>query len=96
MDEGRLPDGYSAPIHQALWERITTAGVPRLWFILSIVVCVFFIFALFTKYRSWVALIPGLAWGVMYVILLALTRWDERFDEVLFWSFRYRSKYDAG
>ena len=24
-------DGYEAPIHRALWERITTLGAPRMW-----------------------------------------------------------------
>jgi type IV secretory pathway TrbD component len=31
QEMGLIP-GYQAPIHQALTRRITTAGVPRMWF----------------------------------------------------------------
>jgi type IV secretory pathway TrbD component len=95
-DEGRLIEGYEAPIHRALWERILTMGVPRLWFILWLMGCIFATFALFSKYRSWVAVVPLILWGIGHVVLMAVTRWDRDFDAVLAWSLRYRSTYEAG
>ncbi len=28
-------DGYEAPIHRAIWERVCTMGAPRMWATLS-------------------------------------------------------------
>jgi type IV secretory pathway TrbD component len=83
-------------IHQALARRITTAGVPRLWFILEILGGLFFGFVLFSVYRSWVALLPAaiaLAW---HVILMLAMRADPDYDAVLFYSMKYKSHYHAG
>ena len=63
QDGGLIP-GYQAPIHQAFTRRITTAGVPRLWFILEIIGAIFFAFMLFSLYRSWVAVVPFALAGV--------------------------------
>jgi type IV secretory pathway TrbD component len=93
---GQLIPGYHAVIHQALARRITTAGVPRLWFILEILGAVFFGFVLFSVYRSWVAIIPAgvaLAW---HIILMLAMRADPDYDAVLFYSVRYKSHYHAG
>jgi type IV secretory pathway TrbD component len=95
-DEGRLIEGYESPIHQSLSQRILTMGVPRLWFILSLMGSIFAAFALFTTFHSWLALVPLGLWGVGHVGLMALTRWDNQWDSVFVWSVRYRSKYEAG
>jgi type IV secretory pathway TrbD component len=95
-DEGRLIEGYEAPIHAALWQRILTMGVPRLWFILWLMGCIFATFALFSKDRNGVAVVPLILWGIGHVVLMAVTRWDRDWDSVLAWSLRYRSKYEAG
>jgi type IV secretory pathway TrbD component len=95
-DDGTLIAGYEAQIHRALWERILVAGVPRLWFIVPLVVAVFLGFQLFVAYQHWVAGLPVLAWGVVFLVLKALTRWDRDWDAVLCASLRYRSRYDAG
>ena len=34
-------EGYEAPIKRALWERITSFGVPRLWATLWMVCCLY-------------------------------------------------------
>src|SRR5262249_34584668 len=94
--DGRLIPGYHAVIHQAFTRRITTAGVPRLWFILEILGGVFFGFVLFSVYRSWVAVVPAVIALVWHLILMLATRWDSDFDAVLFASVRYRSHYHAG
>jgi type IV secretory pathway TrbD component len=95
-DDGRLIEGYEAPIHQALTQRILTMGVPRLWFILWLMACIFATFALFTTFHSALAFLPIVIWGVGHVALIAVTRWDPHFDSVLVWSLRYKSKYEAG
>src|SRR5262245_43625077 len=94
-DVGLIP-GYQAPIHQAFTRRITTAGVPRLWFILEIVGAIFFAFVIFSLYRSWAALAPVVLAGGLHVLFMVLIRWDSDFDSVLLYSLRYRSQYHAG
>ena len=67
-DEGRLIEGYESPnpsltltAHPDGW------GVPRLWFILSIMGSIFAAFALFTTFQSWLALVPLACWVVMAI-----------------------------
>ena len=95
QDVGPIP-GYRAPIHQALSNRITTAGVPRLWFILEIIGAIFFAFVLFSVFRSWVAVGPFIVAGAVHLGFMLLMRWDPEFDSVLLYSIRYRSYYHAG
>lgn len=95
QDTGLIP-GYQAPIHQALTRRITTAGVPRMWFILEVIGAIFFGFILFSVFRSWVALVPFLVAGLMHVAFVLLMRWDPDWDSVLLYSVRYKGHYHAG
>jgi type IV secretory pathway TrbD component len=95
QDKGLIP-GYQAPIHQALSRRITTAGVPRMWFIIEVIGSIFFAFVLFSVYRSWVAVVPfavALGWHIGLVWAL---RQDPDYDAVLLYSIRYRGHYGAG
>lgn len=94
-DHDYIP-GYSAVIHQSLTRRITTAGVPRLWFILEVIGAIFLAFILFSVYRSWVAVVPFVVALVMHIGFVLLMRWDPEFDSVLLFSVRYRSHYHAG
>jgi type IV secretory pathway TrbD component len=89
-------EGYEAPIHRSLWERILTAGVPRLWFIGTVAGSVFGAFSLYSLFHHWVALIPLVIGALMLFGLQALTWWDSDWDSVLIHSIRYRSHYDAG
>jgi type IV secretory pathway TrbD component len=89
-------EGYEAPIHRSLWERILTAGVPRLWFITTIAVSVFMAFIFYSLFESYVAVVPLGVGAVALVGLKALTWWDHDWDAVLAHSLRYRSFYDAG
>jgi type IV secretory pathway TrbD component len=95
QDMGLIP-GYQAPIHQALTRRITTAGVPRMWFILEIIGAIFLAFVLFSVFRSWVAVVPFVVAGLMHIGFVLLMRWDPDFDSVLLYSVRYKSHYHAG
>ena len=45
-------EGYEAPIKRALWERITSFGVPRVWATLWMVCCLY------------VGLLVMVAWGL--------------------------------
>lgn len=89
-------EGYEAPIHRALWERILTCGVPRLWFIAWVASCVFLAFSVYSLFQNWLALIPLVICAMGHVGLKALTWWDQDWDAVLAHSLRYRSYYDAG
>lgn len=95
QDGGLIP-GYQAPIHQALTRRITTAGVPRMWFILEVIGSIFFAFALFSVFRSWVAVVPFAVALLMHIGFMLLMRWDPDWDSVLLYSVRYKSYYHAG
>lgn len=91
-----MAEGYDAPIPQALWRRVTTYGIPTVWFavwfgagILQLIFCL----ARF-----------GLAWGlgiacvVISMQLLIgqwLTRADMQWDELRAtqWIRRYKDFY---
>jgi type IV secretory pathway TrbD component len=89
-------EGYEAHIHRALWERILTGGVSRLWFIAWVAGCVFLAFCLYSLFESWMAVLPLGMCAVGLLGLRALTWWDVDWDAVLAHSLRYRSYYDAG
>jgi type IV secretory pathway TrbD component len=89
-------EGYESPIHRSLWERILTCGVPRLWVIAWIAICVFLTFTMYSLFRNWVACIPLVVCGIGHIGLKALTWWDHDWDSVLAHSLRYRSHYEAG
>lgn len=93
---GEIIAGYHGLIHAALWKRILTAGVPRMWFILNIITGIFMAFLIFSVFRSWAAVVPLALALVTQVGLMALTRWDPDWDSVLLYSVRYKSRYAAG
>ena len=97
-EERREPiPGYEADIHRALWERILTVGVPRLW--AAVWVCLCLAASLFCLIRfgiGW-SFLPLLGYVVGHAILMALTLWDAQWDDVLLAQVtrRYRAYYDA-
>jgi type IV secretory pathway TrbD component len=94
--DGEFIAGYHGVIHQALWKRILTAGVPRMWFILEIIVSIFLAFCLFMVFRSWVALVPCVLAIAAHIGMMVLMRWDSDFDSVLLYSLKYKGVYHAG
>ena len=89
-------EGYEAPIHQSLTTRITTWGIPRLWFIILIAGSLFLSFVIWSVFRSWLACGPIALGFAGHLGLKALTWWDHDWDAVLVHSVRYRSHYEAG
>jgi type IV secretory pathway TrbD component len=92
----RYIEGYTAVIHRALWERILTWYIPRLWFIAWVASCVFLTFAVYSLFQNWLALLPLAVCAIGLIGLRALTWWDTDWDSVLAHSLRYRSYYEAG
>ena len=91
-------DGYSAPIHRAVWERILTGGVPRLWAAVWLVMCAYTALLLLTVCGARWAILPLGGWAVGHGALMLLTQWDVHFDEIAVAHTlrRYRAFYDAG
>ena len=91
-------EGYTAPIHRALWERILTGGVPRLWAAVWLVSCAYTALLLLTVCGARWAILPLGGWAVGHGALMLLTQWDHHWDDlaVAHTLRRYRAFYDAG
>lgn len=93
-----LVEGYSAPIKRALWERIKTFGVPRLWGSVWAVLCLYGgLLTLVGLGFPWL-LLPAVVWLLGQGVLMALTTWDPHWDEIALAHLmrRYKAYYDAG
>jgi Type IV secretory pathway, VirB3-like protein len=78
-----LIEGYEAEIYQALWKRPAYLGVPKMWAMMWLVVCLGGVLVALTKGGVQWLLLPAIVWGIGHGVLLALTLWDEQFDDVL-------------
>ncbi len=89
--------GYQTEIHRSLWERITTAGVPRLWAAVWVVLCLAGSLLFLIRLGFGWALAPLGVWALGHVVLTLLTAWDVQFDDVLLAHIlrRYKSYYEA-
>lgn len=93
-----VPLGYQAPILRGVWERIKTFGVLRLWGHCHA--------ALWLGVGLWVLtclgfrwlLLPLLLWGMGHGLLMWLTQWNDRWDEMAIAQLgrKYKDRYDAG
>ena len=95
--QGRV-DGYEAPIKQALWRRIMTGGVPRVWAALWLVCCLYgALFVMVGLGFAWL-LLPALVWLLGHGVLIGLTLFDPQWDEMALAQLtrRYKAFYDAG
>ena len=93
----RIP-GYEAPIYQALWARVTSFGVPRVWATLWLVVCLYAALLVMVGLGFiWMA-VPALVWMLGHGVLMGLSLWDINWDEMAIAQLtrRYRAYYDAG
>jgi type IV secretion system protein VirB3 len=96
-------EGYHAPIHRGVWERILVMGAPRmlstLWLVLSLYAGLVVLTVCGVR---WVVL-PLVVWAVGHGVLVLLTQWDSAFDDLIVAHLRkhgtrwgYQSFYDAG
>jgi type IV secretory pathway TrbD component len=93
----RIP-GYQEDIHQAVWKRITTVGVPRPWFIAWGGLCLYLVFfVIYLLPLRWLVAV-GVVWVVGVSIMAALTLWDPQWDDVALTHLRrrYKRRYEAG
>ena len=91
-------DGYEAPIHRALWERILTLGAPRMWAALWLVGCLYTALLFLTILGFRWALLPLVVWALGQGVLILLTQWDTHWDDlgIAQLTRRYRAFYEAG
>lgn len=90
--------GYEVPVKRALWERIQTCGVPRLWAAFWSAGCLFLgMLTMVGLGFAWL-LLPVVLWLVGHGVLIGLTLWDVHFDDVAIAQLtrRYQGAYDAG
>jgi type IV secretory pathway TrbD component len=90
--------GFHVPILRGVWERIVTCGAPRayargwacLWLFLGLATLM---------YWGWKWLVlPSGAWLIGHGVLVWLTQWNSRFDD-MFWAQvnrKYKARYSAG
>ena len=91
-------EGYEAPIKRALWERITSFGVPRLWATLWMVCCLYVGLLVMVGLGFTWLMVPALVWMIGHGLLIALTLFDAQWDEMVLAQLtrRYKAFYDAG
>jgi type IV secretory pathway TrbD component len=91
-------DGYEAPIHRALWERILTLGAPRMWAAVWLALCLYTALLFLTVLGARWALLPLVVWALGQGVLILLTQWDTHWDDlgIAQLTRRYRAFYEAG
>jgi len=96
MQEKFLIEGYEAPIHRGLWERILTWGAPRWWSAVWAALCLYAALMVLMVFSAWWALVPLGLWPIGQGSMILLTVWDVSWDDVLLVSAKYRSYYEQG
>ena len=91
-------EGYEAPIHRALWERILTLGAPRLWAAVWLAGCLYAALIFLTVLGLRWMLLPLVVWALGQGVLVLLTQWDGAWDDlaIAHLTRRYRAHYEAG
>jgi len=91
-------EGYEAPIHRALWERILTLGAPRMWAAVWLGLCLYAALVFLTVIGMRWALLPLVVWALGQGLLVLLTLFDPWWDDMAIaqLSRRYKSLYEAG
>lgn len=91
------PRGYVAQIHQAVWKRVTMFGGPKMVSCLWLATCLqVALFLLPLAGFRWAGAALAI-WCVGQGILIALTIWDEQWDELVIAHLtrRYPSSYEG-
>ncbi len=94
----RSVEGYEAPIHRALWERMLTLGAPRMWAAVWLVSCLYTALVFLTVIGLRWAILPLGVWPLGHGLLVVLTHWDAWWDDmgIAHLTRRYRALYEAG
>ena len=89
--------GYEAPIHRALWERITTLGAPRMWAAVWLGLCLYAALIFLTVLGVRWAIVPLVVWTLGQGLLVLLTQWDAWWDDMAIAQVtrHYQSLYEA-
>lgn len=94
----RTVEGYEAPIKRSLWERITSFGAPRVWATLWLMGCLLAAFQAMMLWGMWWAVAVAVGWVLGHVVLVALTLFDAKWDDMAIAQLarKYKAFYDAG
>jgi len=97
-EQGSLIHGFQVPILRGVWERIITFGAPRiyartwacLWLFIGLILLTYWGF-------RWLA-VPFLGWLLGQGVLVLLTQWNPRWDDMMYAQMnqRYKARYSAG
>jgi len=90
--------GFQVPILRGVWERIITCGAPRVYARAWACLWLFLGLCLLTYWGwRWLAL-PVFGWLVGHGVLVWLTQWNSRWDDMVLAQMnqRYKGRYDAG
>jgi type IV secretory pathway TrbD component len=97
-EQGAPLHGYHVPILRGVWERIIVFGAPRLyarawacfWLFVGLILLTYWGF-------RWLPL-PFLAWLLGHGVLVLLTQWNPKWDDIALaqMNHRYKSRYSAG
>jgi type IV secretory pathway TrbD component len=90
-------EGYRAPIHRAVWERILTRGAPRIWSACWLVGCLYAALLCLTIVGFKWVLLPLIVWAVGQGVLILLTQFDVQWDDIALAQLtrRYKDFYDV-
>ena len=94
----RIP-GFQEDIHPGVWQRHTIMGAPKKWTEVWIGVCLFGLAYIIYALPFKLVLPLGGVWLVGQSVLVALTKWDPQWDDVLLAPLggrRYKKRYGAG
>ncbi len=91
-------EGFHAPIHRGIWERILTMGAPRIWSAVWLVGCLYTALLFLTVLGLRWVLLPLVGWALGQGALVLLTQWDTLWDDLALAHLtrRYRAFYEAG
>jgi hypothetical protein len=92
------PRGYVAPIRQAIWRTPTIWGVPHLWMMSWVFVCLNLLVWGFFAYGWWWDGAVLVGWGLGHLGIRWAFRCDPHIDRVLWAQVtrRYKRYYEAG
>jgi type IV secretory pathway TrbD component len=91
-------EGYTAVIHRAIWERITTMGAPRILSTLWVAGCAYAALVAMTAMGVKWMLVPLVGWAIGQGVLVMLTQWESAWDDmaIAHVTRRYKAFYNAG